>query len=188
MAMLCRAAKNSLRGTLPCCTAGVAEPVPCSSRCWFLTSCWKLSLPRLREGWLPQLLPGWDHHLLASIPIARSPRWPLRPGAPWSLSLTRWPPGSSLHSTRSSLPPPGLPCASELFFFLGPRPAICSFRDSLLRQPCGSSSGSSSRDIPFLQLPTCHSPVHPSMQPVVFRRVAGTSRTSLSSSGRPVHT
>ncbi len=39
MAIHCRAAKNSLSGTLPRCTAGVAEPVLCSSRCSFLTSC-----------------------------------------------------------------------------------------------------------------------------------------------------
>jgi hypothetical protein len=73
MAILCWAAKNSLRGTLPRCTAGVAEPVLCSSGCRFLTSCWKLSLPRLREGWLLQLLPGWDHHLLASTPRRGAP-------------------------------------------------------------------------------------------------------------------
>ncbi len=39
MAIHCRAVKNGLRSTLPHCTAGVAEPVPCSSRCLFLTNC-----------------------------------------------------------------------------------------------------------------------------------------------------
>jgi hypothetical protein len=73
MAILCWAAKNSVRGTLPRCTAGVAEPVLCSSRCRFLTSCLKLFLPRLREGWLLQLLLGWDHHPLASIPCRGVP-------------------------------------------------------------------------------------------------------------------
>jgi hypothetical protein len=68
MAILCWAAKNSLRGTLPRCTAGVAEPVLCFSRCLFLTSLWKLSLLRLWEGWLLRLLLGWDHHPLVSTP------------------------------------------------------------------------------------------------------------------------
>jgi hypothetical protein len=68
MAIHCRAVKNSLRVTLPHCTAGVAEPVPCSSRCLFLITPWSLSLPRLWEGWLLQLWLGWDHYPLASIP------------------------------------------------------------------------------------------------------------------------
>jgi hypothetical protein len=74
MAILCRAAKNSLRGTLPRCTAGEAEPVPCSSRCWFLTSSWKLSLPRLREGWLLQLLLLWPvKQPLLELALTRGP-------------------------------------------------------------------------------------------------------------------
>jgi len=72
LAIHCRVAKNSLRGTLPRCTAGVAERVLCSSHCRFLTSWQKLSLPRLQGGSLLQLFPGWDHRPLASIP---------RPGA-----------------------------------------------------------------------------------------------------------
>jgi hypothetical protein len=67
MGILCWAAKNSLCGTLPRCTAGVAEPVLCSSRCLFLTSL--EAVPPQSMGRLaPPTLLGWDHHPLAPHP------------------------------------------------------------------------------------------------------------------------
>jgi hypothetical protein len=137
MAIHCRAAKNSLRGTLPRCTAGVPEPVLCSSRCLFLTNCGcqlsgtsglffglclGMRLPLSSAHLLPSerplswvYLPGRSPRSRGSIPFFRRFFPPLVPfsGSP-PLSSTGFPSPAGLvvKSTRPTtlLAPQASPC------------------------------------------------------------------------------